>query len=201
VKIDKNKANKKMESKMDRKTQQERARLLSAKTVEDYLEILAKSKLQRGLKGSVTKEWLKEHNMTMKDLATQRKKHPFWKKQKTKGALERQLERQKLYNFKKGEGLRVEWNPKKLQKFLELNPRLADWQLAKEFKTTLPSVNHIRRKIKYATAILQKSGKRIRNEELIFHIARSERILKKELLDENYGSENHSMNGVSKRKS
>jgi hypothetical protein len=179
--------------------EKERLKLLSSPNVKTYLELLAKSTLPRGYKGSVTKEWLQKHGMSIHELNFHKRQHPYWKRQRTQSSLVRQLERQKQYNFKKEESARMVWNPKKLEKFIELNSKLVDWQLAKKFKTSLPAINHIRRKIKYAHAILEKTKKEIRPKDLIFYIVRSERVLKKELLEANSQLTNISLNG-SKRK-
>ncbi len=51
------------------------------------------------------------------------------------------------------------WDRDKVSKFYDLNKEgHTDYELAKVFKTTLPSVNHIRRKLIYSTRILEVSG-------------------------------------------
>ena len=138
----------------------EKKKLLSAKTPEHYIQRSLASKLSRGEKGTITREWLEKTGHTHEDILFARNRNPYWKKQKGKGSYERTLNRIKKLNFagKKATRRRA-WTEAEIGKFYELNDQMADWQLAQRFKTTLPAVNHIRRKFKLSRTLLEQQKK------------------------------------------
>ena len=143
------------------KSEAEKKKLLSAKNPDQYIQRSLDSKLSRGEKGSLTREWLEKTGYTHEDILYARNRNPYWKKQKGRGSYERTLKRIKKLNFGgKSTGRKV-WSDADLGRFYELNDKMADWQLAQKFKTSLPAVNHIRRKFKLAKALLEKQRKTV----------------------------------------
>lgn len=159
----------------------EAKKLLSAKTPEQYISKSLESKINRGMRGKITKQWIEKTGFTNEDLLSAKNKHPYWKEKKGKGSLERQIERQKKYDFRKDADKRVTWDTKKIEIFLDLNNESTDYELAKKFKTTLPAINHIRRKIKYANKLIELNNIKITKNILIEYILRAEKILKREI--------------------
>jgi len=163
------------------KLEGERKKLLSAKTPAQYIQRSLDSKLSRGEKGSVTREWLAETGFTHEDILHARNRNEYWKEQKGKGSYKRTLSRIKKLNFAKKGTPRKVWTEADLGKFYDLNDELADWQLAQKFKTSLPAVNHIRRKFRLSKAILDKQ-RRTANKAGVIKLAKSdEKVLRNTL--------------------
>ena len=132
----------------------EKKNLMASKTPQQYIENSWKSGLTAGQKSAITVEWLKKTGYTTEDIQFARNRNPNWKKLKNRGNVERNAKRIEKYNFSKtGTGKKV-WKLTDLEEFYKQNSSMADWELAKKFKTSLPSINHIRRKFKIVEGIL-----------------------------------------------
>lgn len=163
------------------KLEAERKKLLSAKNPAQYIQRSLESKLSRGEKGSITRDWLEKSGYTHEDILHARNRNDYWKEQKGKGSYKRTLTRIKKLNFAKKGQPRKAWTESDLGKFYDLNSELADWQLAQKFKTSLPAVNHIRRKFKLARLVLEK-GRKPANKVGILKLAKSdEKVLRNTL--------------------
>ncbi len=160
------------------KLEAERKKLLSAKTPDQYIQRSLESKLSRGEKGGLTREWLEKSGYTHEDILFARNRNPYWKKQKGRGSYERTLKRIKKLNFAGKKTGRKVWSDADLGRFYELNDQLADWQLAQKFKTSLPAVNHIRRKFKLAKALLEKQRKPVGKAAVVKLSRTDEKVLR-----------------------
>lgn len=137
--------------------EQEKNKLMVAKTPEQYIENSWKSKLTAGQKSAITVEWINQSGYSIEDIQYARNRNPNWKKLKNKGNVERNARRIAKYNYSKSADIKKIWTLADIEEFYKVNKTMADWELAKKYKTTLPSVNHIRRKLKIAENILMSS--------------------------------------------
>lgn len=155
---------------------------MSAKTPEEYIEKSLKSKLSAGLKGNVTTEWLAHTGFSAGDLSYARNRNPYWRKVKAKGSYNRNQERIQKFNFKKSEDSPKKiWTMKDVEEFSELDKTMTDRELAKEYKTTLPAINHIRRKLKLSKDILELKKEKLNTKKVVSYSMRSEKLLREEL--------------------
>ncbi|HMX34329.1 MAG TPA: hypothetical protein PKC66_18985, partial [Leptospiraceae bacterium] len=82
------------------KISSERAKLLSAKTPEQYIALSINSKLPPGKKATITSEWLAKTNYTYEDISYARNRDPYWRKKKSLGSKQRNLKRISEFNYK-----------------------------------------------------------------------------------------------------
>lgn len=159
----------------------EKKKLLASKTPEEYIERSLKSKLGSGQKGSVTSEWLKITKYSFEDLQRARNRNPYWKKLKGKGSYERNAKRLEKFNFKVSDEPKKVWTDSDLALLYDMNKKKKDWELAEHFQTSLPAINHIRRKIKLAKMIFEKKAEKATKKKIINLIKKNEKYLRTEL--------------------
>jgi hypothetical protein len=136
-------------------------KLLKSKTPEKFIDNSIKLKISIGRKAYICKLWLNENNrFTIRDIKYARNRHPHWKKIK-RGDESKKLLRLKEYNYMKRR--KLHWSESELLKFIEMNEKddagdykNKDHELAKIFKSSIPGIQHIRRKINIAVKILIK---------------------------------------------
>lgn len=164
------------------KFEKEKKKLLSAKTPEQYIDLSHRSGIQRARKSAITREWLEKTGHTISDIQYARNRHPHWKKLKATGSYERTSKRIEMHNYSTG-NVKIYWNKDLVSTFYDLNKKgLRDYELAKEFKTTLPAVNHIRRKLNFAGQILEKEkGSKPTKTAIVKLALSSEPVLKQRL--------------------
>ncbi|MDX1960405.1 MAG: hypothetical protein SFU98_17685 [Leptospiraceae bacterium] len=156
-------------------------KVLSAKNPSEYIAITVATKLPRGERGVITKLWLEKTGYTIEDVMYARNRHPFWKSKKKEGAKIRQEKRLEEHNYQPKNYERIVWDKEKLKKFLDMNESLTDFELAKKFKTSIPSINHIRRKLKYSKILLEQDGKKVSKVSVLPLLMRAEKSLKSEI--------------------
>ena len=168
---------------MSKVLEEERKKLLSAKTPEQYIDRSLKSKLKPGQKGSITLEWLKKTGFSNDDIQKARNRNSHWRALKGKGSYERNQKRLKKFNFasKKDSATKREWSEKDLEKLYDMNKQMADWELAKHFKTSIPSINHLRRKFRLAEDILLANRIKPNKKSILKRANKAEKVLRKEL--------------------
>ena len=132
--------------------------LLQKKTVEAYVDYSIKSKLTPAEKRFVTRKWLDKTGKTIADINYTRNRHPYWKKVKMNGAEERRKTRMEKYDYSKGQ--HKKWKKEELLNFIDLNPKHPDFELAKIFKCSIPSIQGVRRLYNLAAKILEFEGKK-----------------------------------------
>jgi len=155
-------------------------KILSAATAEEYIDLTLKSQLSAGRKGSLCREWRKRSGRSIKDVMEARNKHPYWKKKKVEKSLERTKDRIKAHDYSKGKP--VIWTKDLVTKFIEMNKiapngkyENADSKLAEYFKTTLPSIQYMRRKNRAALSLL---GAKSSKDKLLEVMLRAEMVIK-----------------------
>ncbi|TGK03991.1 hypothetical protein EHO59_10755 [Leptospira semungkisensis] len=159
--------------------EKEKKKLLSAKSPEQYIEFSIKSKLEGPKKSSITTEWLNKSGYSIDDIKYARNRHPFWREKRNKGSYERNSRRLEYHNYYKSDE-KIVWDDSKLSKFYDLNQEgNADHELARIFKTSIPAVNHIRRKFRFATTLLELEKKKPSKATVIKLSAHSESVLKR----------------------
>lgn len=161
----------------------EKQKLLSAKTPEQYIDLSHKSKIKRARKSAITREWLQKSGYTIKDIQYARNRHPHWKKLKANGSYERTSRRIEKHNYSEG-AIKIYWDKDLLSQFYDLNKKgYRDYELAQEFKTTLPAVNHIRRKLNFANTIIELEKGKPNKAKVIKLALNSEPVLKQMIKD------------------
>lgn len=159
--------------------EKERVKLLSAKDPAHYIDLSYKSKLKRSLKAAITREWLEKSGFTIEDIIFARNRHPYWKRLKGEGGYNRTIRRINEHNYT-GDSNKIRWDKERLSQFYDLNKKgFRDFELAKEFETTLPGINHIRRKIKLSEKILELEGNKPVKGKIIKLLLVSEQSLRR----------------------
>jgi hypothetical protein len=158
---------------------------LKKKTPSDYIDYCTKSNLKSGDKAKLTKIWTSVSKYTVKDLEYARNRHPYWKKLKEKGSVERnkiRLEKYYFYDNKKNVRSR-KWTDDELKEFLSLNDEKRDWELAKYFKRSIPAIQYIRRKIQLAVKLAEKNKVKPSDKRYLFKMLLiDEKALRNEFL-------------------
>lgn len=163
--------------------------LLNSRNPGEYIENSIRCKLPSGRKAAITKQWLeKRKKYTIDDIKYARNRHPYWKEKKMEGSLERNLQRQQEHNYSyRGE---IEWNEKTIKKFLDLNRKdgsgkyvTRDYQLAEKFSTTIPAIQHYRRKFNIVMKMFEKMNQKPTEKRILDYIGKSEKILRETLRD------------------
>jgi hypothetical protein len=105
--------------------------------------------------------WLKAYpEFSYKEVDKARSKHPEWRKMR-RAEDPKQIKRRTKRRFKKNDysgGYHKKWTDEVLFEFLELNDNYIDRQLAKHFKSSIPAIQSIRRRINLAKKILHLDG-------------------------------------------
>ena len=165
------------------KINSERTKLLSAKTPEQYIALSINSKLPPGKKATITSEWLAKTNFTYEDISHARNRDPYWRKKKSLGSKQRNLKRINEFNYKKpGATPKKTWSIEEMEELFELDKKLVDRDLAKKFKTSLPAINHIRRKFKMVREIFEIKKQKINKSKVVAYSMKSEKLLREELI-------------------
>lgn len=165
------------------KISSERTKLLSAKTPEQYITLSINSKLPPGKKATITSEWLAKTNFTYEDISYARNRDPFWRKKKSLGSKQRNLKRINEFNFKKsGATPKKTWSTEEMEELFDLDKKMVDRELAKKFKTSLPAINHIRRKFKMVREIFEIKKQKISKTKAVAYSMKSEKLLREELV-------------------
>lgn len=159
--------------------EKEKRKLLSASTPEQYIELSIKSKLTGPKKSSITSEWLTSTGYTIDDIKYARNRHPFWRKKRNQGSYERNSKRLEQHNYYRTDQ-KITWDKDKLAKFFDLNLKgMTDHELARSFKTSIPAVNHIRRKFRFASQLLELDKQKPVKAGILKLCAHSESVLKR----------------------
>lgn len=137
--------------------------LMAARTPEDYIKRSLEVSIPQGRKAKVTTLWLKFRGFALRDLQEARSRNPYWKTVKTEGSTQRAKNRFAAHDYRVG-GKSVRWNDGMIRRFIELNVKdgrkisTKDFLLAKVFKTTIPSIQYMRRKYNLALRVMERRG-------------------------------------------
>ncbi len=156
--------------------------LMIKKNPEAYIDACVKSKLKSSKKAIITKIWLEKTGFSIEDIQHARNRHPFWKKKKRANSEERRKVRVEKYDFSSGKEKNKTWEENELEKLLELNDIKKDWELAKFFKRSIPSIQFIRRKISLTKRLANAQGKKPDKKFIYKTVLRDEKALRKEVV-------------------
>jgi hypothetical protein len=127
--------------------------IIQSRTPAQFIDRCLNSKVSRGEKGLLCKEWLKKTGLTNEDIKYARHRHPYWKGMKLKGSKERNKRRMEQFNFYMYKR-RTKWTEKEIKTFLSYNKKspegiyqCADWVIATEMKISIAAVQSWRRKV------------------------------------------------------
>ncbi len=161
-------------------------KLLNSKTPREYIENSLKSNLPAGRKAYLTKLWLEKTGRKVEDIQHARNRHPYWKKRKMKGSPARNLQRRRDHNYSEDGKLR--WTRESILEFLRMNKKdkkgrylHRDYELAQHFNSSIPSIQHYRRKQNMVRAYLKKKRISITPANILSHITKSEKLVREML--------------------
>ena len=152
----------------------EEAKLMNAKTPEKYIELSLQAKLTSGQKASVTRKWLSKTGFSNGDIKKARHRNNYWKEQKIKGSEVRNIIRWSDHDYSGGK--RKTWTEADVSKFIDANG-MKDWELAKKFKCTIPSIQARRRSINATKKILEKQRKKVIKANILKLALKSDKYL------------------------
>jgi hypothetical protein len=163
-------------------TEQEK-NLLKAKNPKEYIDKSLKNRISPGRKAYVTRHWLEKTRFTIDDIKYARNRHPYWKAKKMEGTAERNAVRTKEHDYSKGDN--IIWDDKLVHRFVEMNKKdklgryvTKDWELARDFKCTIPAIQHMRRKYNMTVRILSSSKTGITTKKLMEYLMLGESTLR-----------------------
>ncbi len=143
--------------------------IMGARTPEAYIEASFASKLAPSVKVRLARAWMRATGYTAEDIQRARNRHPFWKAKKAEGAAERTKKRQGEHDY--SGGVELVWTASLVGEFLGMNGKdetgryqNKDWEMAKRFRTTIPSIQYMRRRFALAKRSL---GPRAGKSEII----------------------------------
>jgi len=161
-------------------------RLFNSKNPAEYIDNSLRVKLSPSEKARITRLWLEKTGFTIEEIQHARNIHPYWKKKKMEGSYERN-EYRKLQHDYTGKGS-VEWDEDRVTEFINMNSKEKsgkythkDHELARHFNSTIPGIQHYRRKFNMAVKILAKEQSKPTVKRIYGLIIKSEQILRRQL--------------------
>lgn len=136
-------------------------KVLSAQTPEEYVDRMIGVNLTQGEKQRLSRMWQKQTGYTAADIAHARNRHPYWRKRKAEGNLERTKRRLKFYDVERPYHPFSLADENLLGTFLSMNKRSRDgrykhkdYEIAQSLNIKLTSVQCLRRKYNLITRIV-----------------------------------------------
>jgi hypothetical protein len=164
----------------------EEMKLFKSRNPREYINNSLSSRLPSGRKAYITRMWLEKTRFSIDDIQYARNRHPYWKSRKMSGSEERNQQRFLEHNYTRGDAL--VWNEKTIMKFIGMNRKdksgryiYKDHELAKHFRTTIPSIQHYRRKYNMAMGILTRKKIPITARKIYELIGMSEKLLRENI--------------------
>ena len=161
-------------------------KLYNSKSPAEYIDNSLKVKLSPSEKARITRLWLEKTGFTIEEIQHARNIHPYWKKKKMEGSYERN-EYRKLQHDYSTKGT-VEWNEKSITEFIKMNGKdksgkytYKDHELARHFNSTIPGIQHYRRKYNMAIKILDNEKTKPTVKRIYNLITQSEQILRRQV--------------------
>lgn len=146
--------------------------LMEATTPEDWIQRSLEVIVPRGRKSALAGLWLKDRKFTSADLKHARNRHPYWKQIKQNGYKERNKKRWSKFNFLTK---KQKWSEDKIKRFLKVHSLYVDRELAEMFETTIPGIQHWRRKLKLVDRIkCQDPSRRYTLRTVVFLMSMAE---------------------------
>ena len=162
----------------------EEKKLLQAKNPTDYINRSLDLDIPSGRKAYVTRHWLDKTGYSVEDIKYHRNRHPYWKEKKMKGSAERTALRFAEHDYSSNKV--IMWDEKMLRKFIDNNKKdklgkyiFKDWELAKKFKCTIATIQHLRRKYNMSTSYITNNIGKVTEKRLMEHLKLGEGTLRK----------------------
>ncbi len=153
--------------------------ILESTSPDEYVENSLKSRLKPAEKAKLARLWMEATGYTRDDIIRARNRNSYWRKRKMEGAAERTKRRMETHDYSQGKN--IEWSREHIAEFLKLNRKDSygryvhrDWELAKYFGTSIPSIQYLRRKYNKVRKML---GPNSRREKIIEYMRCSELVL------------------------
>ena len=113
------------------------------------------------------------------DILYARNRHPYWRKKKMEGSVERTRRRLEAHNYSGGRS--IPWSRERVEEFLSLNGKgrdgryeRKDWELAEHFGSSIPSIQYMRRKCRKVEDLL---GSRASRSRVVDYLLCAESVL------------------------
>jgi hypothetical protein len=153
--------------------------ILDSRNPDEYIEASLKSRLSPAAKARLARQWMEKTGYTREDILYARNRHPYWRKKKMEGSVERTRKRLEAHNYSTGETR--PWTKERVEEFISLNGKdkagryiWKDWQLAEHFGASIPSIQYMRRKCHKVEALL---GPRAQKSKLLDYLLCAESVL------------------------
>jgi hypothetical protein len=153
--------------------------ILDSRTPDEYIEASLKSRLNPAAKARLAKTWMESTGYTREDILYARNRHPYWRKKKMEGSVERTRRRLEAHNYSGGQSL--PWTKERVEEFLARNGKdkagryvSKDWQLAEHFESSIPSIQYMRRKCRKVEGLL---GARASRAKVVEYLLCAESVL------------------------
>lgn len=161
-------------------------KLYNSRTPEEYIGNSLRTSLPSGRKAFITRLWLRKKKYTIEDIKRARNRHPYWKSKKMEGSAERNEVRRRDHDYR-GYGS-LDWDEATIKEFMDMNKKeksgkyqYKDFELAQHFNTTIPSIQHYRRKSNMVVAIMAKEKSGSSSKRVFQLISWSEQRLRNHL--------------------
>ncbi len=155
--------------------------ILDSKDPAAYIESSLKSRLSPAAKARLARLWMEKTGYTKEDILRARNRHPYWRKKKMEGSVDRTRRRLAAHDYSSGSEL--EWTRERVEEFLSMNGKdregryeMKDWQLAEHFGSSIPSIQYMRRKCRKVETLL---GTRAPRGKVLDYLMRAESVLKR----------------------
>ena len=155
--------------------------ILESKDPAAYIDSSLKSRLSPAAKARLARLWMEKTGYSKEDILRARNRHPYWRKKKMEGSVERTRRRLAAHDY--SGGAEVEWTRARIEEFLSLNGKgrdgryeMKDWQLAEHFGSSIPSIQYMRRKCRKVESLI---GARASRAKTLDYLMRAESVLKR----------------------
>jgi hypothetical protein len=153
--------------------------ILDSRSPDEYIEASLKSRLSPAAKARLAKQWMESTGYTREDILYARNRHPYWRKKKMEGSVERTRRRLEAHNYSQGQS--TPWSRERVEEFLSLNGKdrggryeRKDWELAEHFGSSIPSIQYMRRKCRKVENLL---GSRASKNRVVEYLLCAESVL------------------------
>ncbi len=141
--------------------------ILNSKTPEQFIDRCVNSDVTRGKKIVLGRMWREKTGYTIEDIEYARNRHPFWKEKKMAGWQKRNEKRWAQHDYtKNGKQPADYWTREDfslLKEYIKKDKKnkngmykFKDREMAEQFKTSIPSIQHLRRKSNMVTQIIER---------------------------------------------
>jgi hypothetical protein len=166
--------------------------ILNSKTPDQFIDRCVNSDLTRGQKILIGRSWREKTGHTIQDIEYARNRHPFWKAKKMSGWKTRNEKRWEQHDYtENGKQAPDHWTKNDyalLKEYIKTDKKnkrglykFKDREVAEKFATSIPSIQHLRRKTNMVTSIIEKEGITDNLKNRVDFMKRGETWLRKRL--------------------